>query len=91
MAWNTAHPSQNDRYYNFEGCIDSCEIGCILICEYAYHFECFLFKLESQCWYYTDYLISGIESNCKAFQKTLNSFSRIVIDESIVSPTNWCP
>jgi len=54
-----------------------------LICRHAYYFEYFLFKLGSQCWYCTDYLVSRIESNCKAFQKTLNSFSRIVIDESI--------
>ncbi len=82
MAQNTEYPLQNDRYCNFEGCIDSCKVGCILICGHAYHFECFLFKLQSQCWYCTNYLVSGIESNCKAFQKTLNSFGGMVTDEN---------
>ena len=82
MAWNTEYPPWNDRYCDFESCIDSCKVGCILICGHAYHFECFLFKLQSQCQYCTDYLVSGIESNCKAFQKTLNSFGGIVTDEN---------
>ncbi len=47
------------------------------------YFECFLFKLESQCRYYTNYLVSEIESNYKTFQKTLNLFNRIIIDKSI--------
>ncbi len=70
--------SQNNKYCDFEGYINFYEVGCILICEHAYHFECFLFKLGSQYWYYTDYLVNEIESNCKAFQKTLNSFSKIL-------------
>ena len=24
---------------DLEGCMDSCEVGCILICEHAYHFD----------------------------------------------------
>ena len=66
-----------------EGCENSCEVGCILICDHGYHFECFLFKLDSKCQYCADYLISTIENNCKAFQKTLDSFGRIVTDENI--------
>ena len=47
MAWNTAHPPKEDKYCDLEGCVDSCEVGYILICEHAYYFEYFLFKLES--------------------------------------------
>jgi len=64
-----------------EGCVDSCEVGCILICGHAYHFECFLFKLGSQCQYCTDYLVSGIEKNCKNYQKTLTLFDKMVINK----------
>ena len=83
MAWSTAHIPRENRYCDLEDCIDSCEAGCVLICGYAYHYECFLFKLGSQCRYCKDYLICGIEANCKAFQKTLNSSSVRVKDESI--------
>ncbi|CAG8647814.1 6023_t:CDS:2, partial [Paraglomus brasilianum] len=40
-------------------------------------------ELESQCQYCADYLVSGIEENCKAFQKALDSFDRIVTDECV--------
>lgn len=83
MAWNTVHPPQEDRHCDMEGCIDPCEVGCILICGHTYHFECFLFKLESQCRYCIDYLVSGIKSNCKAFQKTLETFGKIEIDKDV--------
>jgi len=43
----------------------------------------FLLKLESQCRYCVDFLISGIEYNCKAFQKTLDLPSKIKIDEDV--------
>ncbi|CAI2196096.1 672_t:CDS:1, partial [Funneliformis geosporum] len=39
--------------------------------------------LESQCRHCADYLISGIENNCKTFQKTLDSFVKIVTDEDV--------
>src|SRR6266498_3607287 len=81
MAWNTVYPSKEDKYCDLESCIDSYEVGCILICKHAYHFECFLFKLKSQCQYCTDYLVSGIEKNCKNYQKTLTSFDKMVINE----------
>jgi hypothetical protein len=83
MAWNTAHPPREDRHCDLEGCIDPGEVSCILICGHAYHFECFLLKLESQCRYCADFLISGIEDNCKAFQKTLDSPSNIKMDEDV--------
>ncbi len=83
IVQNTAYLPQEDRYCDLEGYVDSSEVGCILICDHDYHFECFLFKLESQCRYCADYLISEIENNCKAFQKTLDSFDKIVIDENI--------
>ena len=83
MAWNTTHLSREDRYYDLEGCIDPGEVSCILICEHTYHFECFLLKLESQCQYCVNFLISGIEYNCKAFQKTLDLPSKIKIDEDV--------
>ena len=73
MAWNTTHLPREDRYCDLEGCVNSCEVGCILICRHAYHFECFLFKLGSQCQYCTDYLVSGIQENCKNYQKSLTS------------------
>jgi len=41
-----------------------------------------LFKLESCCRYCTDYLKSGIEKNCEAFQKTLNSLGGRVNDNN---------
>src|SRR6185437_1868291 len=81
MAWNTAHPPKEDKYCDLEGCIDSCEVGCILICGHAYHFGCFLFKLGSQCQYCIDYLVSGIETNCKNYQKSLTSFNKMVTNE----------
>ena len=60
-----------------------------LICGHAYHFECFLFKLESCCRYCTDYLKSGIEKNCEAFQKTLNSLGgRVNRDETVFMETS---
>ena len=83
MAWNTAHLSREDKFCDLEDCIDSCEAGCVLICGHAYHYECFLFKLESQCQYCNDYIINGIETNCKAFQKTLNSSGMKAKEESI--------
>src|SRR6266540_1536882 len=67
IAWNTAHPPKEDKYCDLEGCIDSYEVGCILICEHAYHFKYFLFKLGSQYQYCTDYLVSEIEKNCKNY------------------------
>ena len=41
-----------------------------------------MFKLESCCRYCTDYLKSGIEKNCEAFQKTLNSLGGRVNDNN---------
>ena len=64
-----------------KGCIDLSEVGYILICEHAYHFECFLFKLKSQCQYCINYFISGIEKNCKNYQKALISFNKIIINK----------
>ena len=83
MAWNTACPPQKDKFCDLEGCIDSCKVGCVLICGHAYHFECFLFKLESRCRYCIEYLISGIETNCKAFHKSLNFSGTQAKDERI--------
>ncbi|RIB08626.1 hypothetical protein C2G38_2270618 [Gigaspora rosea] len=76
MAWNTSHIPHNDRCCDLEDCIDSCEVGLVLICGHAYHYECFFFKLESQCQYCIDYLSRGIKKNCKAFQKTLESLDK---------------
>ena len=45
IVWNTEYPFQKYRYCDFESCIDSCKVSCILICGYAYYFEYFLFKL----------------------------------------------
>ena len=67
MAWNTTNPLREDRHCDLEGCIDPGKVSCILICGHAYHFKCFLLKLESQCRYCVNFLISGIEYNCKAF------------------------
>src|SRR6266498_4723889 len=90
IAWNTAHPLKEDKYCDLEDCVDLCEVGCILICEHAYHFECFLFKLGSQCQYCTDYLVSGIKKNCQSYQKTLTSFNKIATnegrDENVIEP-----
>ena len=83
MAWNTSHPPQKDRYCDLEDCIDVHEVGCILTCEHAYHFECLLFKIGNQCQYCVNYLVSGIESNCKAFQKSVSSFDGMITDEYI--------
>ena len=89
MAWNTTQIPRTDKHCDLEGCTDSCEVGCVLICGHAYHFECFLSKLESCCRYCTDYLISGIEKNCEAFQKTLNSLGgRVNTDEIVVTKTS---
>ena len=70
-AWHTTHPPRDDKYCDFEGCTELCEVGCILICGHAYyyHFECFLFKLDSQCKYCTDYFVSEIEKNCRIFHE----------------------
>src|SRR5438128_3113153 len=51
MAWNTTQISRTDKHCDLEGCTDFCEVGCVLICGHAYHFECFLSKLESCCRY----------------------------------------
>jgi len=67
MAWNITHSLQEDRHCNLKGYIDSGKVSCILICGHAYHFECFLLKLESQCRYCVDFLISEFEYNYKAF------------------------
>lgn len=83
MAWNTERPPQEDKYCDLEDCTDSCEVGCILSCGHAYHFDCFLFKLESRCRYCIDYLASGIEKNCKAYQTTLSSLDKKAKDKSV--------
>ncbi len=82
IVWNTAHSLKEDKYCDLEDCVDLCKVSCILICEHTYHFECFLFKLGSQYQYCTDYLISGIEKNCKNYQKSLTLFNKMVINES---------
>jgi hypothetical protein len=73
MGWNTAHPPRNDKYCDLEGCTRTNEVGFILICGHSYHFECLLFRLGSQCKYCKDYLMSGIEKNCKAFDESVSS------------------
>ncbi|RIB02246.1 hypothetical protein C2G38_2050207 [Gigaspora rosea] len=81
MAWNTKHIPQNNKFCDLEDCTDSREVGCILICGHAYHFDCF-FVLGSQCQYCLEYLTIGIEKNCKAFQTTLNSSDKKAKDKS---------
>src|SRR5438128_8251842 len=82
MAWNTSYPPHMDRYCDLEECTNSCEVGCILTCGHAYHYECFLLQLESQCQYCTTYLVSGIEKNCRIFQQTVSSFNEMLTDEN---------
>ena len=82
MAWNTSHPPHTDRYCDLEECTNSREVGCILSCGHAYHYECFLLQLESQCRYCAAYLASGIEKNCRIFQQTVSSFNEMLIDEN---------
>lgn len=62
---------------DLEDCAETNKVGIILACGHAYHYECFLFKLTSRCKYCIDYLVSGIEKNCKAFQKSVNSFNGV--------------
>ena len=69
MAWNTTCPPQMNRYCDLEECTNSCEVGCILICGHAYHYECFLSQLESQCHHCTAYLESGIEKTVEFFSE----------------------
>ena len=61
MAWNTTHPPQMNRFCDLEECTNSCDV---LACGHAYHHECFLLQLGSQCQYCTAYIVSGIEYNC---------------------------
>ncbi|CAG8475822.1 4582_t:CDS:1 [Paraglomus occultum] len=82
MAWNTSHPPHTDRYCDFEECTNSREVGCILSCGHAYHYEWFLLQLESQCRYCAAYLMSGIEKNCRIFQQTVSSFNEMLIGEN---------
>ena len=74
-------PPQMNRYCDLEECTNSCEVGCILICGHAYHYECFLSQLESQCHYCTAYLESGIEKT-GIFQRTVSSFDEMSTDEN---------
>ena len=82
MAWNTSHPPHMDRFCDLEECTNSCEVGCILTCGHAYHYECFLLQLESQCQYCTAYLVSGIEKNCRIYQQTVSSFNEMLTDDN---------
>jgi len=43
-AWHTTHPPRDDKYCDFEGCTEFCEVGyiLILICGHAYHFAFYL-------------------------------------------------
>jgi len=82
LAWSTVCPPKTDKYCDLEDCIETNKVGVILICGHAYHYECFLFKLTNQCKYCTNYLVSGIEKNCKVFQKSIDSFSGIVTEEN---------
>ncbi|CAI2193730.1 11312_t:CDS:2, partial [Funneliformis geosporum] len=38
---------------------------------------------RNQCQYCINYLVSGIESNCKTFQKSVSSFNGMITDEYI--------
>ena len=60
-----------NRFCDLEECTNSCDV---LACGHAYHHECFLLQLGSQCQYCTAYLVSGIEYNCRIFQQTVSSF-----------------
>ncbi len=66
-----------------EDCIDFHKVSCILTCGHAYYFEYLLFKIGNQCQYCVNYLVNGIESNCKAFQKSVSSFNGMITDEYI--------
>ena len=88
IVWNTAHSLKEDKYCDLEDCVDLCKVSCILICEHTYHFEYFLFKLGSQYQYCTDYFISGIEKNCKNYQKTLTLFDKMIINEDDTETTD---
>ena len=83
IAWNILYLPWKDRYYDLEDCIDFHEVSYILTCGHAYHFECLLFKIGNQCQYCVNYLVSGIESNCKAFQKSVSSFNGMITNEYI--------
>jgi hypothetical protein len=81
LAWNTTCPPKANKYCDLEDCVETNKVGIILTCGHTYHYECFLFKLTSQCKYCIDYLVSGIEKNCKAFQKSINSFNGVMEEE----------
>lgn len=82
LAWSTGYSPKTHKYCDLEDCIETSKVGVILICGHAYHYECFLSKLTSQCKYCVDYLVSGIEKNCKVFQKSIDSFGGIVLEEN---------
>jgi hypothetical protein len=78
MAWSTSRPPETGKYCDFEGCAEPSHIGVTLVCGHAYHFECFLTGLGSQCQFCTNYLIDGIEKNCRIFQESVSSFGRTI-------------